>query len=492
MRRLVCACLALGTLLAAAPAAAQDAEALRRELQQLREQFERVQREYRQAIETMSERLRRLEQAPGAPAGPTAAPAAPVPAPGAPAGAPAGPGAAPGAPPTAAQPTPAPSAVDWLRPRPPFALAERTGAGRLLFDMGVAADFVADLTGGRVDRAEVGTFAGRENRFFPREVELSLFGAIDPFARGEVRIEAAEEFEDGERDLHVGLAEAHLTLTALPAGLGARLGLMRSRFGLLNPLHTDALPFVDRPNVLTRFFGEEGLVESGVEATWVAPLPLYVEALVGVFNGDTGPAFGRGSLRSPLLTGRLRTFLDFGDAGALQFGVSGATGETAAGHRQTFAGLDAKYKWIPEGWRHPLLTLGGEGIWSHRRVALERDVEVAVDTDGDGVPDATVTETVRARRWRDRFGSYLYAEVQPWRRWAFGARYDWTQLLEDPGREWAIGPYVTFWASDFLRFRLAYKHTERDRAESFGGVRRADELFVQASFILGAHPAHPF
>lgn len=440
MRRFVRACLALGTLLVAAPAAAQEAEALRRELEQLREQFERVQREYRQAIEAMSERLRRLEQAP-----------------------------------TAGAPEPAkPGALDWLQPRPPFSLAERTGGGRLLFDMGVAADFVANLTGGRVDRAQAGTFAGRENRFFPREVELSLFGAIDPFARGEVRIEAAEEFEHGERELHVGLAEAHLTLTALPAGLGARLGLMRSRFGLLNQVHAHDLPFVDRPNVLTRFFGEEGLVESGLELTWVPPLPVYVEALVGVFNGDTEPAFGRGSLRSPLLTGRLRTFLDFAEAGALQLGISGATGETEAGTRQTFAGLDAKYKWIPEGWRHPLLTLGGEAIWSFRRAALEREEEEEV------------------KRWRDRFGSYLYAEVQPWRRWAFGARYDWTQLVEDPGREWAIGPYVTFWASDFLRFRLAYKHTERDRAEAFGGVRRADELFLQGSFVLGAHPAHPF
>jgi hypothetical protein len=486
MRFVVSACLTLGALLAAVPATAQEVEALRRELQQLREQSERIQREYRQAIEAMSERLRRLEQARGT--APSVAPGAPAPAP---AGVPT-PEATPPGPGTAAQVSPPPGTLDWLRPGPPFSLAGRTAAGRLLFDMGVAADFVANLTSGRVDRADAGTFAGGENRIFPREIELNLFGAIDPFARGEVRIEAAEEFEDGERAFHVGLSEASLTLTALPAGLGARLGLMRSRFGLLNQVHAHDLPFVDRPNVLTRFFGEEGLVESGVEVSWVAPLPVYLEAVVGVFNGDNEEAFGRRSLRAPLLTGRLRTFLDFGDAGALQLGVSGATGETAAGTRQTFAGFDAKYKWIPEAWRHPLLTLGGEAIWSFRRAALEREVEAEVDTDGDGVPDATVTETVVDQRWRDRFGAYLYAEVQPWRRWAFGARYDWTQLLEDPGREWAIGPYVTFRASDFLRFRLGYKHTERDRAEFFGGVRGADELFLQATFVLGAHTAHPF
>jgi hypothetical protein len=95
-----------------------------------------------------------------------------------------------------------------------------------------------------------------------------------------------------------------------------------------------------------------------------------------------------------------------------------------------------------------------------------------------------------------RFGWYAYAEVQPTRRWAGGLRYDNTELLEAPGREWAIGPYVAFWPSEFLRFRLGYKKTKRDSRESFSANdasgRNADEVFFQATFILGAHPAHPF
>jgi hypothetical protein len=249
------------------------------------------------------------------------------------------------------------------------------------------------------------------------------------------------------------------------------------------------LPQPDVPNVLLRFFGEEGLVESGVELAWVPPLPFYLEALAGVFNGDNDEAFGRGSLRDPLLTGRLRTFFELGAAGALQLGASAATGDTAERRRQTFVGLDTKYKLTPEGWRHPLLTVGGEGIWSFRKAVLDEEVEI--DTDGDGVPDTT--ENVRRTRDRHRFGWYAYAEVQPWRRWLGGARYDATQFLEDSGREWAIEPYVGFLASDFLRFRLGYKHTERDRPGVLGFSGRAmDEIFLQATFVLGAHPAHPF
>ena len=66
----------------------------------------------------------------------------------------------------------------------------------------------------------------------------------------------------------------------------------------------------------------------------------------------------------------------------------------------------------------------------------------------------------------------------------------------DPGREWAVEPYIAFMPSEFLRFRLAYKHTERSREiggeEEGSRGRIVDELLLQATFFLGAHPAHPF
>jgi hypothetical protein len=400
-------------------------------------------------------------------------------------------GQAPAGPPPGgpSPPPPEPSVIDMARPRPPFSLTERAGRGQLLFDIGVAADFVANITQDNVDKANAGTFPGRENLFFPREIELSLFGQIDPYARGEVRIEAAEEFEDGERDLHVGLAEAHLTLLALPYGTQLKMGKMRNRFGLLNQVHFHDLPQIDRPNVLTRFFGEEGLTESGAELSWVPDLPVYLEALIGIFNGDNEDAFGRSSLKVPLVTGRVRTFFELDRFGAIQIGASVANGQTDERRTQTFVGYDIKYKLTPDGWRHPLLTLASEGIWSRREVGIDEEV----DTDADGIPDTTVTVDTKTRK---SFGWYAYGEVQPWRRWAGGIRYDWTQFLEDPGREWAIGPYIAFWPSEFLRFRLGYKHTERDNRELFnangGSGRIVDEIFFQATFILGAHPTHPF
>jgi len=434
--------IALVVLVGPPPSQAQDAEALRRELEQMRRR-----------IEELSQRLQKLESQPTPPA-PAAVTTPPAPAPG--------------------QTT----LMDLARPREPFALATRRGSGQLLFDMGVAGDFVANLTQRNVDKADGGTFAGRENRFFPREVELSLFGQIDPYARGTVIIEAGEEDPGGELD--VALAEAHLTLLSLPYGLQAKLGQVRSRFGWSNERHAHDLPWVDVPNVYRNFFGEEGLRERGVEVSWVPDTPFYFEALVGVFDGDNEVAFGRGKLNEPLVTGRLRTFFEPGLEHGLLLGVSAAHGQTPDRLSSTLAGFDVRYKYTPDGWRHALLTLGAEGIYSIRRI--ERAAEVPVEE--------------LEKRTRRHFGWYAYAEVQPWLRWAFGARYDWSQYPVEAGREWAVEPYVTFWPSEFLRFRLAYKHTDRSERSPFndtgGSARLVDELLFQASFILGAHPAHPF
>ena len=143
MRVLALIFITLCTALTPAIAAAQDAAELRRQIEQLQRQ-----------LQSVTDRLQRLEAQPPppgpAPATPTVAPGAAAPAP-------------------AAAPL---SAIDLARPRQPFSLYQQRGSGQLLFDMGVAGDFVGNITQKNVARAGGGTFAGQENRFFPREVEL--------------------------------------------------------------------------------------------------------------------------------------------------------------------------------------------------------------------------------------------------------------------------------------------------------------------------------
>ena len=458
MRALTLIVISLCMALAPAAAAAQDAAELRRQIEQLQKE-----------LQSVTERLQRLEsqQPPASPPG------------SAPAGAPPGPAVA--APPPAAT---GPSAMDLAQPRQPYSLYQQRGSGQLLFDMGVTGDFVGNLTQRNVEKAQGGTFSGQENRFFPREIELSLFGQIDPYASAVVRIEAGEETRGQETP--ISLAEASVTLLTLPYGTQAKFGQMRNRFGYSNEIHEHDLAWVDRPNVMRNFFGPDGLVEKGVEGTFVPDLPFYVEALAGIFNGDNATSFGRSSLQNPLYTGRVRTFLELGDEHAVQLGMSVAAGTNEQNLSTTILGWEGRYKYRPDGWLHPLLTLTGEALYSMRTVP------VAVDVNQDGIPDRT------DKRARDHGGYYAALEVQPFRRWAGGFRYDWSQYPSNPGWEWAIEPYVTFWPSEFLRFRLAYKHTDRSpqTRDAFnlngGSARIVDEIFFQGTFIMGAHPAHPF
>ena len=136
----------------------------------------------------------------------------------------------------------------------------------------------------------------------------------------------AEEFEDGARELHLGLAEAHLTLLALPFNTQAKMGLMRNRFGLLSELYLHDRPQIDGPNVIIRFFGLEVLVEAGGEVSWIAPLPFFLQLLGGIFNGDNDVLFGYGKITQPLLTGRVRTFFDFEELVSIELGASVASG----------------------------------------------------------------------------------------------------------------------------------------------------------------------
>jgi hypothetical protein len=51
-----------------------------------------------------------------------------------------------------------------------------------------------------------------------------------------------------------------------------------------------------------------------------------------------------------------------------------------------------------------------------------------------------------------------------------------------------VSPYLQFKPSEFLRFRVQYKHTE-----GTGSVDRSvNEVLLQGSFILGAHPTERF
>ncbi len=88
---------------------------------------------------------------------------------------------------------------------------------------------------------------------------------------------------------------------------------------------------------------------------------------------------------------------------------------------------------------------------------------------------------------KDRaWGGYLLAQQQLNRDWYTGIRLDYTENPDDDSRHaWAVTPYVSWYWSEFLRFRVMYQHKD-------GDVPAEDILYFQATWIFGAHPPHPY
>jgi hypothetical protein len=87
---------------------------------------------------------------------------------------------------------------------------------------------------------------------------------------------------------------------------------------------------------------------------------------------------------------------------------------------------------------------------------------------------------------RNAWGAYVLGQQQLNRDWYCGLRLDYTQdPNSDHSEAWAVSPYVSWYWSEFLRFRLEYQHKD-------GDVPSEDNVFLQVTWIFGAHPPHPY
>jgi len=375
-----------------------------------------------------------------------------------PAAAPAQPAAVSG--PTAAQaqvavPPPAPTPAE-APPVAPGALPVYGGASAsakaLNPDISVIGDFIGKAGGNSVQPTP---------SLEMHESEVGFQAIIDPYARGDFFISFGES--------GVNLEEGYITFTALPAGIVARVGKMRSVFGKVNMMHNHVLPWVDRPLVTNNLVGgEDGIDDAGVSISRIIPAPkgLFLEATGQVFRGDSGAddAVFHASRDSDVsAVAHLRSYADINESTNIDIGLSYARGHNELGtdFLTQLYGIDATLRWKPlrRSIYHSFVGRG-EFIWSQRQ---------------------QVPTEQRA------FGFYTSADYQLGRRWFLGGRYDLSDRsrfanLTDKGGSLVL----TYWPSEFSQIRGQYRHT------SYADNISANELFMQVIFSLGAHGAHPF
>jgi len=317
---------------------------------------------------------------------------------------------------------------------------------------------------------------------FQRGMELNVAASVDPFAQGYAVLNASADAQTGEANVEV--EEAALETASLPANLELKAGRFFGEFGRLSYIHDHELPFVNRPLVLNRYIGGESQTE-GVQASWLTPLPQYLDVTAGLgdkFGEDSNSPGAYRAFSQLDAWGRVSTYFDLSPNWQLEGGVSGlwgprtgsaeqAAGGTAIARERRLAGVDIKVSYVPlRNNQFRSLVWGTELLHSGNRYLF----------DPDGVPGSADEYQAGVGCW----GLYSYATYKWHRQWSGGCLFDW---LEDPqgrGRQtFAFSPYLTWAISHWHFLRLQYTHTDYSGAD----LRANDAVFLQWCWIIGSH-----
>ena len=341
------------------------------------------------------------------------------------------------------------------------------------------------------DLAVIGNFRGNvstnnnnpaRNRFDLDTLELEMRAAVDPRADAVAVIPFSRDVDDplffdratasGDVNSDVEVEEAYLFLHDFGVpNLTAKIGRFHLRFGRQNVLHNHDWPTADNNFVNQSFLGAESLTDNGLSLSYVVPPRLvggqYVEAVAEIISGEgnneEGPVLNNTAfVDSPAFNTRVLWNHDMARDWNLEVGGSWLTGKHNDDNRQNvnLFGADAT-----------LIHTDPTGGFFNQLAQVEAIY---------GDVDTSRSDTQYAK------GAYLLLQQQLNRDWYTGVRLDWTQnALDDRQEVWGVSPYLTWYWSEFLRFRAEYQHKG-------GDVATENTLYFQVTWVFGAHPPHPY
>lgn len=320
--------------------------------------------------------------------------------------------------------------------------------GRWNPDIGVIADMVFEHNSAQDDQ-------GGADRLSVRELELVMGSYVDPYSRLDINI-AFSDFEE------VHVQEAYLTRFGLPWETTARIGRSKPKVGKALVYHRDVLDTADYPLVIRRYFGDDGFSKTGVDLSRPLDLPFDSahEITVGVIeggNGEGGTVFGD-ARRRPTLYSHVKNFWDITDLTHFELGASHMLGsaDEDAGMENNLLGLDGT-----------LIHFYGPD----QRIKFQSELFYLNQQD-------SLDE--------NRFGTYGLLDVRFHKQWAAGLRFDYAQLVHKPGlspggSETGYTGYITFFQTEFARWRLQYNHINSTTGKD------DNQFLVQGIFAIGEH-----
>ena len=325
-----------------------------------------------------------------------------------------------------------------------------------------------------------------DNKLSLREAEIDMRVPIDPYADG-VLITSLEAETPGR--FSVDVEEGYVNIKKLPfldrppLGLKIKVGRFRPSFGKINILHRHDLPQSFRSLPIQEFLGDDGFIQNGISGNFFIPTPWdpnsSLDATVEVLNGGDIAISPVARTRVSYL-GHLRWFRTLKEAHNLELGWSSyyhPSGNQVAS--ANFHGVDFMYRWKPlrlGEWKSYIL--GGELMFA-RRAFPEASEPVEVARAIEGLQPGTGKPK----------GYSIFNQWQFDRRKYAGVRWDQTDTLFNPGlKRHSLTTYLSYYFSEFLRFRINYEHRWSDL---FTEDKR-NSVFLELNWVFGSHPPEPF
>jgi hypothetical protein len=325
------------------------------------------------------------------------------------------------------------------------------------------------------------------------ESELGVYANIDHYFYGGLNLALAP-------DNSVGVEEAFVQTTALPAGFTVKGGRFFSGIGYLNEQHAHTWDFVDNPLAYQAFLGGQ-YGDDGIQVKWVAPTDTFLE--FGAEAGRGRIADTEGKDKNGAAMGSLFAHVggDIGISNSWRAGLSYL--RTSPSERQSpdldtagnfisneFSGTsrlwiaDFIWKWAPDGnTNYTNFKLQGEYLHRSESGTLTYDVDALANAD---------------HYHADQDGWYIQGVYQFMPYWRAGLRYDQLDsgnadyasnngnIVGDGYNPSRVSMMLDYSPSEFSRIRLqvAQDKSREDATDN--------QIFIQYIMNLGAHGAHKF
>ena len=303
-----------------------------------------------------------------------------------------------------------------------------------------------------------------KDSFKLRSAEFSFFAPVDPSFDGLLTFAAHPEGDQafGVPEVH----EAYLSSHKLVDGLSIKAGQFFLGVGRINQKHQHDWPFITATLLQKELFNsEEGVIDTGLEASYLLPTDFYLRITAGVTNGND---FGHSHVEdekplTPTHYVRASSFASlFGLENQLAVNYLGRT--SAVNETMRLWGVDLISKRKKYGRTQSLLQ---SEIW-------KRQLEIKGRIDS-------------------KVGGYIYLQhvISSVSDLHLGLRYDRVQIASNRKNYMQAGEIsITKHTSEFTKLVLGYSLTRK-----YYAVReseKTDKWLLQMSYILGSHPSHEF